>query len=258
MALLMSGLPARADDAAVVQASLLFKPGQKAAAGATLRLGLRLQMQPGWHVYWRNPGDAGFATEFHLQLPAGFKAGPVLWPMPQRFDKEAPIITYGYEGEVLLFCDVTLPSDWSGPALEIKGTASWMACQEQCVLGNAALQARWPGVEGGALFGRFEQRLPSTAAELGIRLKQELRGEGAERVWLLTLTFAKAPGATVGVQVFPVLGEGITLAGLKKSEATLELRLPVSAHDLRELEILVVLTGGEAPRSLLIKHTIGK
>ena len=33
-----------------------YVPGQK------LQLALRLQPQPHWHTYWRNPGDSGLET----------------------------------------------------------------------------------------------------------------------------------------------------------------------------------------------------
>ena len=30
--------------------------------GASFRLGVLLEMEPGWHTYWENPGDAGLPT----------------------------------------------------------------------------------------------------------------------------------------------------------------------------------------------------
>ena len=45
-------------------------------------VGVRLKMAPGWHTYWRYPGDAGIPTEIKWQLPAGWRAGEIQWPMP--------------------------------------------------------------------------------------------------------------------------------------------------------------------------------
>ena len=32
-------------------------------AGKTFNLGVLLKIKPGWHVYWKNPGDSGMATK---------------------------------------------------------------------------------------------------------------------------------------------------------------------------------------------------
>src|SRR4051812_42718456 len=67
-----------------VKASLIaetkgFSPGQ------ALTVALRLQQESGWHTYWQDPGDAGLATTVDWALPAGVKAGPLLWPKPMTF-----------------------------------------------------------------------------------------------------------------------------------------------------------------------------
>jgi DsbC/DsbD-like thiol-disulfide interchange protein len=38
-------------------------------------VGLRLRPEPGWHVYWRNPGDSGIPSRLDWQLPEGVAAG---------------------------------------------------------------------------------------------------------------------------------------------------------------------------------------
>lgn len=68
----------------------LVKPGLVAetasiAPGATLWVDLRLEVKPGWHVYWRNPGDSGLPTTIDWRLPPGFSAGQILWPVPEHF-----------------------------------------------------------------------------------------------------------------------------------------------------------------------------
>src|SRR6516165_2097524 len=69
--------------------------------GRPFRVGLRLQLAPGWHTYWQNPGDAGVPPELALELPGGVTAGPIAWPAPQHIP-EGPLMTYAYTGEVLL------------------------------------------------------------------------------------------------------------------------------------------------------------
>jgi len=68
--------------------------------GETFRIALRLKVRPEWHTYWRNPGDSGAPTTLDWTLPAGFKAGPIGWPVPKVLPV-GPLVNYGYEGETL-------------------------------------------------------------------------------------------------------------------------------------------------------------
>jgi DsbC/DsbD-like thiol-disulfide interchange protein len=65
------------------------------APGTPFWLGLRLEMQPGWHVYWKQPGDSGLPPRVKWSLPAGFAAEDLAFPYPQRFT-EGTLATYGY------------------------------------------------------------------------------------------------------------------------------------------------------------------
>src|ERR1700722_19647933 len=50
------------------------------ARGTPFRVGLHLQLAPGWHTYCQNPEDAGIPAELELTLPPGSEAGPIVWP----------------------------------------------------------------------------------------------------------------------------------------------------------------------------------
>src|SRR5258706_15968128 len=96
----VSAAPVRTEhvEADLVAASDAVVPGQP------LAVALRLKMIPGWHTYWRNPGDSGEPTRIEWKLPAGYAAGGILWPEPRRLPA-GPLMNYGYEGEVLLPVD---------------------------------------------------------------------------------------------------------------------------------------------------------
>ncbi|HXT80761.1 MAG TPA: protein-disulfide reductase DsbD domain-containing protein [Acetobacteraceae bacterium] len=101
------------------------------APGHTFRVGLRLQLAPGWHTYWKNPGDAGAPPQLSLTLPDGAKAGPIDWPTPQRI-AEGPVMTYAYTNQVLLPVTVTPAAGQAGP-VTIRAHASWLVCKDICV-----------------------------------------------------------------------------------------------------------------------------
>src|SRR5436309_1360323 len=76
-------------------------------AGKPFTLGVLLKIKPGWHVYWKNPGDSGLPTRVTWKLPEGFTADELRFPIPTRFDPPGDIIGYGYHDELLLTATVT-------------------------------------------------------------------------------------------------------------------------------------------------------
>ncbi|MGZ8998742.1 MAG: protein-disulfide reductase DsbD domain-containing protein, partial [Allosphingosinicella sp.] len=54
------------------------------APGATVSLAIEMRPEPGWHGYWRNPGDAGAEPLVAWRLPGGWSAEPLQYPVPGR------------------------------------------------------------------------------------------------------------------------------------------------------------------------------
>ena len=105
---------------------------------------LRLRMQPGWHVYWQNPGDSGLPTTIDWKLPAGFTAGPIEWPAPHALPA-GPLINYGYEGEVLHLIDLNVPASLAvGDRQAAKATVDWLVCKETCIPESVELALTLP------------------------------------------------------------------------------------------------------------------
>ena len=52
--------------------------------GDTVWAGVDMKMDPGWHTYWKNPGDSGIATQIKWLLPPGVNAGDIQWPLPKK------------------------------------------------------------------------------------------------------------------------------------------------------------------------------
>lgn len=135
--LLSSPLPAQTAKDPHVKVSLVsdmqvVQPGQK------FRVALKFEPDKDWHTYWRNPGDAGLAPTFELGVPKGFTAGDIDWPFPSVMG-EAPDLSYGYNGVVLLPVTVTAASDAAGDSVTFTAKTEWMVCHEHCVPGKADL-----------------------------------------------------------------------------------------------------------------------
>ncbi|AWB25681.1 thiol:disulfide interchange protein [Methylobacterium currus] len=155
----------------LVRAELITQEGA-VAPGATLTAGVRLTMKPGWHVYWRNPGDSGLPPEIAWSLPTGFSAGSVAWPAPERIPV-GDLMNFGYEGEVLLTVPVTAPGTLGPGPVPLKAKVSYLVCERECVPGEAALSTSLPVAPAGtsprpdprtaALFAQARERLPAPA-----------------------------------------------------------------------------------------------
>jgi thiol:disulfide interchange protein DsbD len=77
-------------------------------------------------------------TSVRWELPAGFKAGGLHWPVPQRFDYDNGLAGYGYQGEVILLTEIQAPEQLeAGNQVILKAKAQWLSCAEICVPGQA-------------------------------------------------------------------------------------------------------------------------
>jgi thiol:disulfide interchange protein DsbD len=113
-------------------------------------VGLHFQLEKGWHIYWTNPGDSGEPPRVKWNLPAGFQAGSLLWPIPRRIEDHS-LIDYGYPDEVLLPVEIRPPASLGGGAdVPLSATVNWLVCREICVPGRAALELTLPIRKGTA------------------------------------------------------------------------------------------------------------
>ncbi|SDB10618.1 thiol:disulfide interchange protein DsbD [Belnapia rosea] len=160
------------------------------APGEAFHLGLRLRLAPGWHTYWRNAGDAGAAPEIDLTLPEGASAGGIDWPAPRRI-ATGPLISFGYEDEVLLPLRARAPATAGPEGLVIEAEARWLVCADLCIPEEGRFRLTLPLAPAGradgalaALFTTAEAALPrpspwaARAALAGARGSLTLEGEG--------------------------------------------------------------------------------
>ena len=102
------------------------------APGETIRVGLHLTQQPGWHTYWKSPGDIGLPTNIEWKVPDGFATSPYQYPVPQRFHDDDNI-SFGYENEVLLFTELTVPATATPGDITLAADADWLVCKTSCI-----------------------------------------------------------------------------------------------------------------------------
>lgn len=118
----------------------LIVPVESARAGETVTVGVRLKMEPKWHTYWVNAGDAGGPTEIEWQLPADITPGAIQWPTPERYDAEG-LTTFVYQDEVTLLVPLKLDANLASGPVELKANVAWLECADLCQPGNAPVTA---------------------------------------------------------------------------------------------------------------------
>ncbi len=113
--------------------------------GHAFDVALQIKHDPEWHSYWVNAGT-GYATTIKWDLPAGWKAGGIQWPVPHVLkDSTGGIIGNGYDGEVFLFATLTPPADLpAGHDVTLKAKVDWLMCRDVCVPGTADLTLTLP------------------------------------------------------------------------------------------------------------------
>ncbi|MFQ5562672.1 MAG: protein-disulfide reductase DsbD family protein [Parvularculaceae bacterium] len=114
------------------------------APGETTWFAFSQKLQPGWHVYWRNPGDSGLPLEFNWTLPEGFTPGEPVYPTPERIPI-GPLANYGHHDDPVFLAGVTAPADARlGDEVVVKVTASWLICEEICVPEEGSFELTMP------------------------------------------------------------------------------------------------------------------
>jgi thiol:disulfide interchange protein DsbD len=159
-----------APDAPVLVRAKLVAETSTLQRGKSSWLAVQLTMRPGWHTYWRNPGDAGMATQIKWTLPEGATAGPIVWPVPQRFVARS-IVGFGYPDEVALLTAVRIPATFPFDNIAIGATVSWLACEKVCVPGSETLVVALPVGDTAAtidprnakVFAQARRRVPPRA-----------------------------------------------------------------------------------------------
>lgn len=101
--------------------------------GETTWLLLDQRLNPGWHVYWKNPGDTGLPLVLDWQLPRGFEAGEPLYPVPERIEV-GPLVNYGFHGSPGFLVPVNVPGTAEpGQIMPVTVSATWLICEDICI-----------------------------------------------------------------------------------------------------------------------------
>src|SRR4051812_45196839 len=126
-------------------------------SGAVLLGGIAIQLQPGWHTYWRTPGDSGVPPRFDFSKSDNVEAVAVLYPAPQKFDDGAGGISLGYTHKVVLPLRITA-KDANKP-VTLRADINYAVCEKICIPVEANAELAFASVastEDSSLFAALD------------------------------------------------------------------------------------------------------
>lgn len=107
------------------------KPGDK------FWVALQVDIESGYHFYWKNPGGAGMQPQLKWALPDGFEVTAIEWPVPTKYTV-AGIETYGYEKSTTLLAQISTESSLKNGDKEVELELNWVVCNEEtCLPGSS-------------------------------------------------------------------------------------------------------------------------
>jgi thiol:disulfide interchange protein DsbD len=183
--------------------------------GKPFTLGVMMKIEPGWHTYWKNPGDSGAPTKITFTAPQGFKVDAIQFPTPIQFNQPGDLVGYGYTDEVMLTARVTPPTDAKvGDSIEIKANASWLCCEAVCIPGKQNLSITLPVAKESSAANKalFEKWLAMVPTEKGFEAQPKTSADG--KLESATIRVA-LPSAPKEVHLFPAPPRGVKVENVE-------------------------------------------
>lgn len=209
-----------------------------AAAAATgskpdLRLGLEFKLKPGWKVYWRSPGDAGFPPRLDWAGSNNLTVAAINWPAPARFSVLG-LETLGYKKHVIF--PITAKVTRQDEAAAFRTRVRYLTCNDICIPYEAKLSLNLPA--GTATpsphahdIDRFVASVPGDGRAHGLTVEKLESWRRGAKIGLRVLAKADAPFTAPDVFL-----EGAAGLAYGKPRVTL-------SDDRRQAELTVEVDG---------------
>ncbi|MEL6666510.1 MAG: thioredoxin family protein [Pseudomonadota bacterium] len=224
-----------------------------AVPGETVWFGLSFEIDPKWHIYWTNPGDAGIPPEITWRETGGVSAdsiGEFEWPLPELLPVvPGQIMDYGYSDQVVLPFSVTLPADIEGPIV-FEGVADYLICEDVCIPESVDIRLMLSIGAGQIPDTRASELIQTALAQVPPAFPGEVALSKEGDSWIMSLAAPEIAGQEAEARFFPY-GHEIThaadqTASFGASGFSLSLTPDSASADLPETLSGVVTLGDAA------------
>ena len=182
------------------------------APGRSGVLALTLDIAPGWHLYWHNPGDSGLPITWKIEAPDTLTFGEAQWPAPERSISAGEILDYTYSDRVTILLPVELSqSQPLGSEIKLRAKVSWLVCREGCVPGDGTVELTIP-VASTSARGPDAERIDEARARLP-KSSEAFRVAGGSATWVGQTLTLSVPGAR-SLEFYPYASENAQPLGL--------------------------------------------
>jgi thiol:disulfide interchange protein/DsbC/DsbD-like thiol-disulfide interchange protein len=147
--------------------------------GASFTLGVKFDLEPGWHIYWKNPGDSGLPPRFNWSSnDSSVSIKAPLWPHPERI-ATGPLVNYGYNDTLIPF-PATVSSSTKSDQAEVTLDLEWLVCKDECLPGEGRLKITLPikneagfPSNNSKLFEQAYEKVPAPLERVSIAIEEE-------------------------------------------------------------------------------------
>jgi DsbC/DsbD-like thiol-disulfide interchange protein len=113
-------------------------------SGAVLLGGIAFQLQPGWHTYWRTPGDSGVPPRIDFSKSENIEAVTILWPAPAKFADGAGGTSLGYQKQVVLPLRIVAKN--ADKPVTLRADINYAVCEKLCIPVEASAELAFTSV----------------------------------------------------------------------------------------------------------------
>lgn len=182
----------------------LVTPYAVAPTEGEIWLGIQLTVIPGWHVYWKNSGDAGFAPTIDASATPEVGVAELLFPAPERYELPGDLVAFGYSDEVVYPIRAQIAAG-ARETVRLVVRVDYLVCEIDCIPYSYELAVDQPVAalpvpdpETSSVLAVWRSRLPRPVAEVaGVSTDARLELADPQRpVLLVTLEGVRPAGGT--------------------------------------------------------------
>lgn len=262
LAVLALGTRVRADEQPKPVKARILADVSAVAPGEPFEIAVLLEVDPQWHVYWKNPGDSGLPTSVGFTLPEGFTVSGIKWPVPEVLKGAGGVTDYGYEDSLLLSAGVMAPKDIEpGPTVTIAALVKWVSCRDICIPGRAELELVLPvsetyGRANSDIFSEWRSRLPVNLTGGAPPFQTDLRTVSKGDNEYSVVVSLDPKDELMDIALYPAPGNsyivGDTVLGEDGGRSTISFDvkgIPSRPSPQKALDTLIVYTGKDGKKS---------